>query len=68
MRITIIYFIGFLFYAAFLVVLDYVQNDELNLQYNLYHALFVTVFIRVGLWFTHKIEKATDKEIDQQQE
>lgn len=66
MRITIIYFIGFLFYPVFLMILDYAQDDKLNLPYNLYHALFVTVFVRIIFGFIHKIEKEPHKETGQQ--
>lgn len=66
MRKTIIYFIGFLVYAAFLVGLDYVEEDQLNLQYNLSRALFIIAFIRVAFWFTHKMEKESDEETGKQ--
>lgn len=67
MRITIIYFIGFLFYAAFLVVLDYIQDDKMDLSGNIFHAAFVTVFVRVMFWLEHKLKK-TSKETGQHQE
>lgn len=68
MRLAFGYFIGFLLYAAFLVTLDYIQEDRLDLGYNLSHALFVTVFVRIMFWLSRKFEKEDSKKTGQHQE
>lgn len=68
MRLTIGYFLGFLLYVAFLVTLDYIQEDRLDLGYNLSHALFVLVFVRIMFWLSRKFEKEDSKKTGQHQE
>lgn len=59
-------FYRFLGLCCIIIGLDYVEEGQLNLQYNLSRALFIIAFIRVAFWFTHKMEKESDEETGKQ--
>ncbi|MDE4086780.1 hypothetical protein PO902_17170 [Planococcus maritimus] len=65
MREHILYFIGFIVLAAFNSWMDHLQQGAWQLQENILHALFITLFIRGGFWFEKRVKR---KEAQEQKE
>lgn len=57
MRTNIVLFIGFLLIAAVLIIIDYLDKNQLNLSDNIFQALLIIVIMKVMFWFTNRNKK-----------
>lgn len=56
MRKNILYLIGFILLASFYIFWSYLEVRAFEVRENVLKALFITLFIKAGLWLQDKIE------------